>query len=106
MAHGKALMTFHPIFLGSLIALFFLVPPRSPLRFYIAFFFLCVCCSQWLFGGCILTRAEQRLTGSKDTILDPFLAFANIAVTRDTRNAATIAGGTLVCSILIWAVLS
>lgn len=102
-AYGKALMVFHPILLVAMILLFFLAPPRSPLRIYIAFFFLFVSFTQWMFSGCVITRAEQRLTGSKETIIDEFLTLAGVEVTRDTRNAATIATGTLACAMLLWA---
>jgi hypothetical protein len=102
-AYGKALMVFHPILLVTMILLFFLAPPRSPLRIYLAFFFLFVSFTQWLFSGCVITRAEQKLTGSKETIIDQFLTLAGVEVTRDTRNAATIATGTLACAMLLWA---
>jgi hypothetical protein len=102
-AYGKALMVFHPILLVSMILMFFLAPARSPLRIYIAFFFLFVSFTQWLFSGCVITRAEQRLTGSKETIIDQFLTLAGVEITRDSRNAATIASGTLACCMLLWA---
>lgn len=102
-AYGKALMVFHPILLVAMILLFFLAPSRSPLRIYIACFFLFVSFTQWMFSGCVITRAEQRLTGNKETIIDQFLTLAGVEVTRDTRNAATIATGTLTCAMLFWA---
>lgn len=102
-AYGKALMVFHPIFLLGMVLLFFLAPPRSPLRIYIAGFFVFVSFTQWIFSGCVITRAEQRLTGSKETIVDQFLTLAGVDVNRDTRNAVTIATGTLTCTMLCWA---
>jgi hypothetical protein len=102
-AKGKALMTFHPIFIGACIAMFFLAPSRSPLRFFLTILSIAVVASQWLLGGCVVTRAEQRLTGAKETILDPFLTLAHLPVNRDTRIAATIASGTAICTILVWA---
>ena len=102
---GKALMTAHPIFLACVTAMFFMVEPRSPLRFVIVALACITVTSQWLLGGCVVTRAEQRLTGSKETILDPFLVLAKISVNRDTRIAATIGTGTAVCVLLIWAFL-
>ena len=103
VAQGKALRACHPIFIVCVIAFFFFAPHRSPLRFFIIIFTLLVVASQWLLGGCVVTRAEQRLTGSKETILDPFLKLAHIPVNRETRNAATIGGSTAICTILIWA---
>jgi len=105
LAKGRALMALHPIFMVLVIALFFVIPPRHPLRTVIVMFSLIVVASQWLLGGCVVTRAEQRLTGQKDTILDPFLSLARVAVNRDTRIATTVGISTTVCSILLWSIL-
>ena len=105
VAKGKALMACHPIFLACVTALFFIVEPKSPLRFIIVALAFITVGSQWLLGGCVITRAEQRLTGSKETILDPFLILAKISVSRDTRIAGTIGAGTAVCVMLVWAFL-
>ena len=105
VAKGKALMACHPIFLACVTALFFLVRPNSPLRFIIVGLAITTVASQWLLGGCVVTRAEQRLTGSSETILDPFLILAGLSVNRDTRIAATIGSGTAVCALLVWAFL-
>jgi hypothetical protein len=103
IAKGKALMTCHPLFIVFIIGLFFFSPAKSPIRFFIIIFAVFVVASQWLLGGCVITRAEQRMTGSKETILDPFLTLANLPVNRDTRIAATIGSSTAICTILMWA---
>jgi hypothetical protein len=102
VAKGKALMACHPIFIAAMIGLFFVMPPRSPARVIIAGLGVAVVASQWLLGGCVVTRAEQKLTGNKDTILDPFLMLAHIHVNRDTRIAATIGSSTAIVGIMIW----
>lgn len=102
-AKGKALMACHPLLILIIVGMFFCV--RGPLRICIVALVIITVASQWLLGGCVVTRAEQRLTGSKDTILDPFLTLANISVNRDTRIAATIASSTAVCLILVWSLL-
>ena len=102
-AKGKALMACHPLFILIIVGMFFCV--RGPLRLFILLLVLITVASQWLLGGCVVTRAEQRLTGSKDTILDPFLNLANVSVNRDTRIAATIASSSAICSILVWSVI-
>lgn len=56
--------------------------------------------TQWLFG-CVITRAEQKLTGNTETIVDPFLGLANIAANRDTRQAATLAVGTAIAVVMV-----
>lgn len=104
IAKGKALMACHPILIAGIIAIFFTVPARSPLRFLIAAMGLGVVASQWLLGGCVVTRAEQRLTGGKETILDPFLMLAGLDVNRDTRIAATIGSSTSIVGIMLWVI--
>jgi len=102
---GKALMVCHPIFLALIVALFFILPYRHPLRAYIVVLCVLTVCTQWLLGGCVVTRAEQRLTGSTDTFLDPFLVLAGVHVNRDTRIAATLIPSTVICAILVWSFL-
>jgi hypothetical protein len=62
-----------------------------------------IAASQWIFRGCVVTRAEQKLTGSQTTIVDPFLSMCGVAVNRDTRVCSTISTGTALCIILVWA---
>jgi hypothetical protein len=100
LAHGQALMALHPMIIGMVIALFFILPPHHPGRLIILAVALVVMATQWLFG-CVITRAEQQLTGNKETIVDPFLALANIATNRDTRQAATLAVGTAVAVVMV-----
>lgn len=102
---GRALMAFHPVLMIAIVLMFFLFPTGHPLRFIIVFITLLVVTSQWLLGGCVITRAEQQLTGEKVTILDPFLTLANIQVNRDTRNAATVGMSTVTCGLLLWNLL-
>ena len=99
-ARGIALMTFHPLFFIAWIAIFFLYPSNRSLRFLI---FLAACItalSQWLFRGCIVTKAEQLLTGTKETVMDPFLRFLGITPTHETRLAATLGCSISVTSIM------
>jgi len=100
VAQGQALMALHPMIIGIVISVFFILPPRHPIRLVILAVSLVVMTTQWLFG-CVITRAEQTLTGNKETIVDPFLGLANIAINRDTRQAATIAVGTAVAVIMV-----
>jgi hypothetical protein len=99
---GRALMACHPVIIGLCIAMFFAAPPKSPFRFLLAALGLAVVSSQWLLGGCVVTRAEQKLTGGKETILDPFLLLAGVEVNRDTRIAATVASSTAIIAIMTW----
>ena len=82
-AYGRALMTFHPFAIMLTVAFFFLLRPKHPVRLLIACLALLVVASQWLLGGCVITRAEQRLTGNKETIMDPFLTLAGLPADRD-----------------------
>ena len=101
VAKGKALMALHPFMGLVIIALFFVLERRSPWKIVIAFVAIVVAASQWVFRGCLVTRAEQKLTGNTETIVDPFLGLANIAANRDTRQAATLAVGTAIAVVMI-----
>jgi hypothetical protein len=105
LVKGRALMTFHPLLLLFTTLAFFTLPPRSGGRILILMLALGTVASQWLLGGCVITRAEQRLTGNKETIADPFLKLARIRVDRDTRLASTLGVGTTTAVILSWACL-
>ena len=102
-ATGRALMTFHPFAIMLTVAFFFLLPIKHPARLFIACAAIVVVASQWLLGGCVVTRAEQRLTGNKETIMDPFLTLAGLPADRHTRIAATIGMGTALAGVIVWA---
>lgn len=104
-AYGRALMTFHPFAIMMTVAFFFLLSPKHSARLIIACTAILVVASQWLLGGCVVTRAEQRLTGNKETIMDPFLTLAGLPADQHTRIAATIGMGTALASVLVWATI-
>jgi hypothetical protein len=97
---GIALMTFHPLFFIAWIAIFFLYPSNHSLRFLIFLSACIIAFSQWLFRGCIVTKAEQLLTGTKETVMDPFLRFVGITPTHETRLAVTLGCSISVTSIM------
>ena len=66
IAHGQALTALHPMIIGSVILAFFVVGPHHPARLIILAVGLVVMTTQWLFG-CVITRAEQQLSGAKET---------------------------------------
>jgi len=84
-AKGQALMVLH--FLGGCIlySWFFLLPNGHALRFFIFLFFFVVVLQQLLFRGCVITKAEQKLSGSEDTIMDPWIRLSGLEPTRDLR---------------------
>ena len=104
-AHGAALAAIHPIFILSWILIFFLYPYNRPLRLFICMAACVTVFSHWYFRGCIITRAEQQLTGSKQTIMDPVLQLLNIKLTNDTRFAITAGSSISITSIMIFSVL-
>jgi hypothetical protein len=101
-AKGRALMFVHASAGLILIGVFFLLPPKSNFKLGIAVAALIVLTSQFAFRGCILSRAEQRLTGEKDTIADPVLRLCGIEVNTVNRMSATIVSTVAVCLILLW----
>ena len=103
VAKGKALMALHPFMGLVIIALFFVLERRSPWKIVIAFVAIVVAASQWVFRGCLVTRAEQKLTGESTTVIDPFLSMCGVPLNRDTRVCSTISTGTALCVIIVWA---
>lgn len=104
-AYGRALMTIHPFIMLIIVAGFFIIKAGNPMRILILMMAIIVVASQWLLGGCIITRAEQKLTGSRQTIIDPFLMIAGITPDRNTRIAATLSMSTTILCIFIWNIL-
>ena len=102
VAKGRALMFVHASAGLGLIAVFFLLPPKSSFKLAIAAAALIVRLSQFAFRGCVLSRAEQRLTGEKDTIVDPVLRLCGIEVNTQNRMSATIVSTVSICLILMW----
>jgi hypothetical protein len=88
-ARGQALMVLH--FLGGCLvySLFFVLANGHAMRFFIFLFFLVVVLQQLLFRGCVITRAEQRLTGSEHTIMDPWIRLSGLEPTRESRIACS-----------------
>lgn len=104
-ACGYALLAIHPFCIGFVVALFFALPPRNFLRIFIVFLSVITAVTQWLLKGCVVTRAEQQLTGGKMTVMDPFLTLAGLPVDRNTRIAATLGIGTAISATLVWALI-
>jgi hypothetical protein len=99
---GQALMVAH--FLGGVILylLYFILPPNQAFRMFIFFFFVAIIIQQIVFRGCVITKAEQRLTGSDETILDPVIKLSGFEPTRDTRVVCSISVvGTITTTLLI-----
>lgn len=103
VAKGQALMTFHATMAFVVYGMFFFFARRSPVRMLIALFCILVVGSQIIFRGCVITRAEQRLMGTKDTIVDQFLVLMGIPVNRDTRYALTIGSSASITPLILCA---
>lgn len=103
---GKALVSSHLFlsFFGYII--FFFSKPRSDMRLFFVFICIVVLLSNIIFKACLITIAEQRLTGKKETILDQFLIFIKIPVNRDTRFAMTIGSIFSIALLISWTVFA
>jgi hypothetical protein len=104
-AYGYALLAIHPFCIGGVVALFFALPPKNFFRIVIATAGVFTVATQWLLKGCVVTRAEQRLTGGKMTMMDPFLMLAGLPADRNTRIAATLGMGTALSATLVWSLI-
>jgi hypothetical protein len=97
---GHALMVLH-ICMQFWFIPFFILSNSNPLRFIILFATILIVASQWIFRSCIITRAERRLTGNNETIIDSFVTLMGANVNNDTLKVATIASGTTLVGIMI-----
>lgn len=103
-AYGIALSAFHPVLIISWVLIFFLYPYNRPLRIFICSTACLTLLSHLYFRSCLITRAEQILTGSKDTVVDPVLHFLNIKPSNETRLAITVGGSITVASIMLFSI--
>lgn len=55
----------------------------------------------WLFDGCILTRLEHHYKKTKDTVVDVFLDFFRVKITRENQYLITISGISMITLFLI-----
>jgi hypothetical protein len=99
---GHALMTFHLILAFGVLFTFFALPCRHPMRIALAIFVALVLAHQLFFRGCVLTRAEQKLTGGKETCVDPFLTLGGIPLTNENRYTITISGTSVAVIAIVW----
>jgi hypothetical protein len=102
---GHALMVLH-LCMKLWFIPFFLVSPRSPIRLIILCITLGIVATQWIFRGCVVTRAEQRLTGGKETIIDSLVTLMGASATNDTLRVVTITTGTTLAAIMILVYIS
>ena len=90
-SRGEALMVMH--FIGGclLYTVYFALPKLNPMRLFIFLFFVVIVLQQVVFRGCVITKAEQQLTGRKDTILDPWIRLLGLEPNRELRMVCNIA---------------
>ena len=91
VARGQALMVFH--FVGGcvLYTIYFAMIKQHPVRLFIFLFFVVIVLQQLVFRGCVITRAEQKLMKTNDTILDPWIRLAGVEPSRESRMVCNIA---------------
>jgi hypothetical protein len=68
-----------------LYTLYFYNSPRSANRIFIFLFFIVIILQQIIFRGCVITKAEQRLMQSDDTIMDPWIRVVGFQPNRESR---------------------
>jgi hypothetical protein len=85
VSKGQALMILH--FVGGCLfyTIYFTLRSLHPVRLFIFFGFVLIVLQQVVFRGCVMTKAEQKLTGSNDTVLDPWIRLCGLDPTRELR---------------------
>jgi hypothetical protein len=87
---GQALMVAHFVGGCTLYSLYFVLQPNQAFRLFIFFFFVIIILQQLVFRGCVITKAEQKLTGNDDTILDPWIRLSGFEPSRESRVVCSI----------------
>jgi hypothetical protein len=103
---GQALMVAH--FMGGCIlyTLYFILAPNKGLKIFIFLFFVAIILQQIIFRGCVITKAEQKLTGKNDTILDPWIRISGFEPSREMRIVASMGVvGTMTLTLLLNTIL-
>ena len=106
LAKGQALLVFH--FVGGclLYTIYFIMPLHHPLRLFILLLAIVVIIQQIVFRGCVITKAEQKLTKNSETVMDPWIHLIGLEPTRDLRNAVSIGiAGSMTLTLLMNTVL-
>lgn len=90
VAKGQALFVLH--FLGGCIlySVYFILPSKHPLRLFIFLFYVIVVLQIIVFRGCVITKAEQKLTGANDTVMDSWIRLVGYEPTRESRIVCSI----------------
>lgn len=84
-AKGQGLMILH-FFGGCLLYTFYFYnSPKSANRIFIFLFFIVIILQQIIFRGCVITKAEQKLMQSDDTIMDPWIRVVGFQPNRESR---------------------
>ena len=105
LAQGSALRAFHPVFIITWGLLFFIYPSNKPFRIFVCMLAILTLGSQLCFRCCVITRAEQIMTGSNETVVDPFLKFIHIKPSTETRHGFTFGASfsvTLIMLVSVW----
>ena len=102
---GEALRMLHTCLPLIVMLPFFLVANTNPLRLFIFLFVCAVVATQCVFNGCLITRAERRLTKKKTTVIDLFINATGSEINRDTLTVATLSSGFTAVFIMMLALI-
>ena len=88
---GKLLRKAH-LFSACLVVVLTILSPISFL-FYLLFFWTGMVLVNYIYGKCILTKIEMKLTRENVTIVDPCLSIVGCDLSNKNRKAITIFTG-------------
>lgn len=87
---GKALILFHALSTIYIYINYFALHSNKSLRLLICLFFVLIIFQQLMFRGCVITKAEQKLTGQNDTIFDSLIRIVGYEPTRELRLISSV----------------
>jgi hypothetical protein len=85
---GHALKVVHGLCAAIIVLLIFI--SNRTTKFLILILLILTILQQAILGCCVVTKAEQILTKSKETILDPVITAAGYEVNNDTRFRSSV----------------
>jgi len=103
---GKALITFHVVITIYIYINYFAFQSNKGFRLLICLLFILIICQQLIFRGCVITKAEQKLTGQNETVFDSLIKILGYEPTRELRLISSVSVfGALTFTLLINTIL-
>jgi len=97
---GKIIRFIHNVGMIALFVVFVIVQtvfPSFVMLFVVWLLLVAICAQHIVFGGCVVSKLEQRLIGDSSSFIDPLLELFNIPISPEsTAGIVTLGSSTMV----------